>query len=124
MFRRMFIGRNGPDHLSFGLMILALVLSFIRWEYIIIVWILIVALAIIRMFSRNVEQRRKENFAFLRVVNKPKTWYYKCKVRNKQRKIYKVFKCPECFQKLRVPRGKGKVLIRCSKCGHKITKIT
>ncbi len=124
MFRRMFIGRNGPDHLSFGLMILALVLSFIRWDYIYIVWILIVALAIIRMFSRNVEQRRKENFAFLRVVNKPKTWYYKCKVRNKQRKIYKVFKCPECFQKLRVPRGKGKVLIRCSKCGHKITKVT
>ena len=124
MFRRMFIGRNGPDHLSFGLMILALVLSFIRWDYIYIIWILIVALAIIRMFSRNVEQRRKENFAFLRVVNKPKTWYYKCKVRNKQRKIYKVFKCPECFQKLRVPRGKGKVLIRCSKCGHKITKVT
>ena len=120
----MFIGRNGPDHLSFGLMILALVLSFIRWDYIYIIWILIVALAIIRMFSRNIEQRRKENFAFLRVVNKPKTWYYKCKVRNKQRKIYKVFKCPECFQKLRVPRGKGKVLIRCSKCGHKITKVT
>jgi len=131
MFRRMFIGRNGPDHLSFGLMILALVLNIVPWRriydplgYMIIVSALIIAYAVFRMFSKNIEQRRKENFAFLRVVNKPKTWYYKCKVRNKQRKIYKVFKCPECFQKLRVPRGKGKVLIRCSKCGHKITKVT
>ena len=124
MFRKMFIGRNGPDQLSFGLMILAFILSFIQWPYMFIIWILIIVLAILRMFSKNIEQRRKENFAFLRVVNKPKTWYYKCKVRNKQRKIYKVFKCPECFQKLRVPRGKGKVLIRCSKCGHKITKVT
>lgn len=124
MFRKMFIGRNGPDHLSFGLTILAFILSFIPWPYIYIIWILIIALAVFRMFSRNIEQRRKENFAFLRVVNKPKTWYYKCKVRQKQRKLYKVFKCPECFQKLRVPRGKGKVLIRCSKCGHKIKKVT
>ncbi len=124
MFRKMFIGRNGPDHLSFALIILAFFVNLIKWDYIFIIWILIMVLAILRMFSKNVEQRRKENFAFLRVANKPKTWYYKCKVRNKQRKIYKVFKCPECFQKLRVPRGKGKVLIRCSKCGHKITKVT
>ena len=124
MFRKMFIGRNGPDHLSFGLMILALVLTFIRWDYIIIVWVLITALAIMRMFSKRIEQRRKENYAFLRVVRKPKTWYYKSKVRHQQRKIYKVFKCSQCFQKLRVPRGKGKVVVRCSKCGHKMTKVT
>lgn len=124
MLRRMFIGRNGPDHLSFELTILAFILSFIPWGYMFIVSIVIIVIAFARMFSKNIEQRRKENYAFLRVVNKPKTWYYKSKVRRKQRKNYKVFKCSECFQKLRVPRGKGKVLIKCSKCGHKMTKIT
>ena len=78
MFRRMFIGRNGPDHFSFGLTILAFVLSLIRvWEYMYIISLAIIAYAVFRMFSRNIEQRRKENYAFLRVVNKPKTWYYK-----------------------------------------------
>ena len=124
MFRRMFIGRNGPDQLSFGLTILALVLSFVPWHYIFILTYLLMALAIWRMFSRNIEQRRKENYAFMRLVNKPKTWYYKAKARSAQHKLYKVFKCPKCFQKLRVPRGKGKVLIKCPNCGHKITKIT
>lgn len=124
MFRRMFIGRNGPDHFSFGLTILAFVLSLIRVPYFYLVSLAVMAYAIFRMFSRNIEQRRKENYAFLRVVNKPKTWYYKSKVRRKQRKLYKVFKCPNCFQKLRVPRGKGKVQIKCSRCGHKFTKTT
>jgi len=131
MFRRMFIGRNGPDHFSFGLTILAFVLSLVPWRvlptpwnYMYIISFLIIAYAIFRMFSKNIEQRRKENYAFLRVVNKPKTWYYKSKVRRKQRKLYKVFKCPNCFQKLRVPKGKGKVQIRCSSCGHKFTKTT
>ena len=125
MFRRMFIGRNGPDHFSFGLTILAFILSLIRvWEYMYIISLVIMAYAVFRMFSRNIEQRRKENYAFLRVVNKPKTWYYKTKVRRRQRKLYKVFKCPNCFQKLRVPKGKGKVMIRCTSCGHKFTKTT
>ncbi len=125
MFRRMFIGRNGPDQFSFGLTIVAFILSLIRvWEYMYIISLVLMAYAVFRMFSRNIEQRRKENYAFLRVVNKPKTWYYRSKVRHKQRKLYKVFKCPNCFQKLRVPKGKGKVQIKCSACGHKFTKTT
>ncbi|WP_333860974.1 hypothetical protein [Clostridium sp.] len=30
---------------------------------------------------------------------------------------YKIFKCPNCAQKLRVPRKKGKITITCNKCG-------
>ena len=125
MFRRMFIGRNGPDHFSFGLTILAFIISFVPFKpYMLILSLAVLGYAIFRMFSKNIGQRRKENFAFLRIVNKPKTWYYKSKVRHKQRKLYKVFKCPNCFQKLRVPRGKGKVQIKCSSCGHKFIKTT
>ena len=61
MFRRMFIGRNGPDQLSLGLTLLAFVLSLIRVNVLFYISLAIFALAILRMFSRNIEQRRKEN---------------------------------------------------------------
>ena len=35
---------------------------------------------------------------------------------------YKVFKCPKCSQKLRVPRGKGKIMITCRRCGNEFKK--
>ena len=41
-----------------------------------------------------------------------------------ERKKYKVFICPTCKQKLRVPRGKGKISISCPKCGTSFIKKT
>ena len=34
------------------------------------------------------------------------------------------FRCPKCHQKVRVPRGKGKIQITCPKCGEKFIKKT
>ncbi|MCR5726512.1 MAG: hypothetical protein K6G24_03500 [Lachnospiraceae bacterium] len=31
---------------------------------------------------------------------------------------YRIFDCPMCSQKLRVPKGKGKIEITCRRCGH------
>ncbi len=124
MLRRMFIGRNGPDQLSFALLILSLLLNFIPFKYMVIITTTIIFIATFRMFSRNIVKRQKENVAFLSVVNKIKSWYYNIKTRGQQRKYYKIFKCPVCSLKLRVPRGKGKVSIKCSKCGNKIIRTT
>lgn len=124
MFRRLFIGRNGPDHLSLGLSIFALVLSFVRIPVFFYISLAVFALSILRMFSRNIERRRKENYIFLNLVNKPKMWYYNLKAARTQSRLYKIFICPGCGQKLRVPKGKGKVSIKCSKCGNRIIKNT
>ncbi len=35
---------------------------------------------------------------------------------------YKVFKCPKCKQKLRVPRGKGKIRIICRRCKYEFVR--
>ena len=35
---------------------------------------------------------------------------------------YKVFKCPKCAQKLRVPKGKGRIMITCRRCGTEFRK--
>lgn len=120
----MFIGRNGPDQLSLVLLILAMVLSFVPWTYMFIISLALVGLALWRMFSRNIEARRKENFMLMKLVNNIKAWYYRTNAKRQQRKQYKIFKCPKCGQKLRVPRGKGKVSIKCSKCGNKMLKTT
>ncbi|HPS58091.1 MAG TPA: glutaredoxin family protein [Spirochaetota bacterium] len=37
---------------------------------------------------------------------------------------FDVVKCPECVQKLRLPAGKGKLRVSCSKCGHKFIVTT
>jgi len=34
-------------------------------------------------------------------------------------KQYRRLSCPQCTQKLRVPRGKGKIRVSCSRCGNK-----
>jgi len=124
MFGRMFIGRNGPDYLSLALIILAMVLSFIPWQFMFIICIALTLLAVWRMFSKNIDKRRKENLVLLKLVNNTKSWYYRINARRQQRKQYKIFKCSQCGQKLRVPRGKGKVSIKCSKCGNKMMKTT
>lgn len=124
MFRKWFIGRNGPDQLSLVIMLVAAMLNIIQWNYIWIITTAMLVYAVWRMFSRSVEKRRQENFAFMNLVNKVKTWYYKTRTNARQRKLYKVFKCPQCSQKLRVPRGKGKVSIKCSKCGNRMMRIT
>ena len=41
-----------------------------------------------------------------------------------ERRRYKIFSCPGCKQKIRIPRNHGKVSIRCPKCGHDFIKNT
>ena len=69
-----------------------------------------------RMFSRNIYKRASENQNFLN-----KTANIRRKINNqksifKQRKVYRIYKCPTCKQKVRVPKGKGKISIHCPKC--------
>jgi tRNA(Ile2) C34 agmatinyltransferase TiaS len=37
---------------------------------------------------------------------------------------YKVEKCPYCEQKMRIPKGKGKIRIKCSNCEKKFETRT
>ncbi|MFR7832590.1 MAG: hypothetical protein ACLU3F_15445 [Blautia wexlerae] len=115
--RRFMAGRYGSDRLNQCLLGAALVLILIsaiggRWvqwmsvlsllAYIPLIW------SIYRMYSRNIEARRRENTAFLRFFSR---------LTDKQ---YRYFRCPGCRQVVRVPRGKGKINIRCPKCSRPV----
>lgn len=75
-----------------------------------------------RILSRNVRKRYDENMKFVNKTAKIRSFLKKQKSMMEQRKDYHIYKCPECRQKIRIPRGKGRIEIRCPKCGRTFIK--
>lgn len=119
-------GRYGMD--SFGkftiiaglvTMILAgwndsLLLSLVSWTCIVYSYF--------RMFSKNIYKRSSENQWYLNKTYKLRQAFYKQKNLMLQRKTHHIYKCPTCRQKIRIPRGKGRIEIRCPKCSSTFIK--
>ena len=77
-----------------------------------------------RMFSKNVGKRYQENQVFLRMRFYVTEYWRKVKFSFTQGRKYRIFKCPNCGQKTRIPRGHGKVSIHCPKCKTDFIKKT
>ena len=82
------------------------------------VGILLCVLWIARVFSRNVAKRQAENTRYLYRTQKIRRKFASLKQQWKDRKTFKYFRCPNCRQRIRAPRHKGKIRVTCSKCGH------
>ena len=78
--------------------------------------------AYFRIFSRNIQQRYAENQKYLQMTSKFRFRFNKEKNLMKQRKTHHIYSCPGCGQKVRIPRGKGKIEIECPKCHTKFVK--
>jgi len=78
--------------------------------------------AYFRMFSKNIYKRAQENQLYLSKTANIRSWFYKQKNQFAQRKTHRIYKCPTCRQKIRVPKGKGRIEIRCPKCSTKFIK--
>jgi ribosomal protein L37AE/L43A len=74
------------------------------------------------MFSKKIYKRSEENQKYLQLEWKVKNAFNKKKNEFKQLKTHHIYKCPTCKQKIRVPRGRGKIAIRCRKCGTEFIK--
>lgn len=126
--QKMMYGRNGADQLSLALVIFSMALSLLGsifgWGILVTVaWVPLV-FSFFRMFSRNIYKRRAENQKFLGVWWKGKAWFSGMGRHAAESRVYRFYSCPQCRQKLRVPRGKGKISIRCPKCGTEFVKKT
>lgn len=118
--QRFMYGRYGNDQFGFFLIALYFVLALISALTDIglfgFVGQLAVFYALFRMLSRNVTKRREENAKFLRKANPAIKWLRLQQTIRKD-KNHRYFKCPNCAQYLRVPRGKGKITVTCRSCG-------
>ena len=113
--QRFMMGRYGTDKLNMWILgaglILCLISVFIPFplvdlaltvaSYGLMIW------AIFRTFSRNTYKRYRENRRFLMFLDRIKD------------REHKYFACPKCRQPVRVPKGKGKIVITCPKCKEK-----
>ena len=125
--RRFMYGRYGSDQLNMAILVAAVlvsltnsVLTVFLLESTVYSGIVAPILSVIvyglliysffRMFSRNIYKRQRENRRFTQL-------WMRLKDRNNR-----YFRCPNCKQTVRVPRGRGKICIRCPKCGEKFMR--
>ena len=117
--QRFMYGRYGNDQFGFFLLGLSVALSLLATIFNIGILNLLAEVVIIyalfRMLSRNTYKRREENNKFLRKVNPFLKWFRLQQTMRKD-KAHRYFKCPNCSQYLRVPRGKGKITVTCRSC--------
>ncbi len=125
-FRQFMIGRYGTDSLnqflsivSIALFVLSLV-SGLTFFYILA--LLLWGYNIFRMMSRNISARTAENYRFYNMKTAASNTLAQKKKQFAARKQYHYYSCPQCRQKLRVPRGRGKIQICCPKCGKQFIK--
>jgi hypothetical protein len=76
----------------------------------------LIAYGLWRSLSKNKHKRSQELYVFDNYFMKLKQKFFKYKASFLEHQEYKIFKCPNCSQKLRVPRKKGKLVITCKKC--------
>ncbi len=126
--QRFMMGRYGVDAFSkflMGTVLVLWVLDLFIDSRILYSWsILLIVYMYFRMFSRNVQKRYQENVKYLQIKNKVLSKLKFKKSDLEQRKTHHIYKCPTCRQKIRIPRGKGRICITCPKCKTEFTKIS
>lgn len=127
-FARFMYGRYGMDQLSRNLSLICLVLlvitMFSRSNVLYAIALAGIIYTYFRVFSRNISKRSKENEKYLSFNYKVVGKINRIKYIIKDNKTHKIFKCPSCSQKIRVPRGKGRISIKCPKCRIEFIKKT
>lgn len=126
-FRRFLYGRYGSDQLNLALLIAAVVLSLLSGILSLLLPVTagvytnlllstlmyaLLVIALFRMLSRNIAKRQRENQKFRNL------WTRLTDRKNRY------FRCPKCSQTVRVPRHRGKLNIRCPKCGERFIRKT
>lgn len=118
--RRFMIGRYGGDQLSTALLIFSVLLTLIgklaSLPLLTFMSYFPLWACIFRMLSKNISKRRMENYKFTMLISPAYSWLKKKIKHVKDTKTHRYFKCPNCRTELRVPKGKGRIIITCPKC--------
>ncbi len=122
------MGRYGNDALNMALVTFGVLLLFVewitRWRWLGLFILLILGVSYFRMFSRNIPARYAENQKFMQWFGPMLQKLRNTMARFADRKLHKYYKCPNCHQRLRVPKGRGKINITCPHCHTQFVKKT
>jgi predicted RNA-binding Zn-ribbon protein involved in translation (DUF1610 family) len=117
---RFMYGRNGVDQLGQFTLVVYLVVWLVQllvgWTALAVAEYLLLLLTLFRMLSRNLDRRREENARFVQAVRPVQRRWTTLRGRLRDRE-HRYFKCPNCGQQMRVPRGKGRITVHCRSCG-------
>ena len=126
--RKILYGRYGVDQFSSALIVFSIMLSLLyaifHINFIYLLSSVSLIYAVFRIFSKNFTKRQKENAFWLKYSLKGKKNLSKYSKRIKDLPKYKYYTCMNCKQTIRIPRGKGRVEIRCPKCGYSFRSKT
>lgn len=124
--QRFMIGRYGVDQLSRFLNIVVLILLVVSMftRLGILYWIALglILYTYFRIFSRNHPKRYAENRRYLAATAGARNFFQARRRDAVTRKTHRIYRCPSCRQRIRVPKGKGRIAIRCPKCSIEFIK--
>ena len=138
-WNRFMYGRYGGDQMGVALLALYCVLlvlsDFLRSPVLYLVSLAVILFCFYRMLSRNRQRRWKENAWFLGwwgpafgrlrgLFRRVRAAASRMRLRVRDRRIRRDYRCPRCGSTLRVPRGRGEIGITCPVCGHEFVKKT
>ena len=108
------------DELNRFLMMVTMVLIvldlFLRSHVLYLLGALCLILCYYRMLSKKIGKRFEENQKYLNLEFRVREGFKNLKFKVSQSRQFHIYKCPGCGQKIRIPRGKGKISIHCPKC--------
>ena len=128
--RSFMAGRNGVDKLTVGIIVVyslfAFIKIFLRFSNIayIIVSVMqyaLLAYAVFRILSKNLQKRYNENFRFEQVIRRWQPYAEHMKLRMQFIKTHRFRTCKYCGNFLRMKKGKHSKTIICPKCGKELT---
>lgn len=117
-FKQYFKDSYGLDNLSKYILIMGMFALLLRYKLLLVLGYCLIGYALWRSISKDKSKRYKEAQIFNRYLFTIKKQFNMYIMRSTNFYKYKVFACPECSQKLRVPRRKGKMVITCKKCNN------
>lgn len=126
--QRFMMGRYGVDSLNKFMIVMALVLMILsmltgsRGSILYLLSIVLLILTYVRMLSRNHYKRANENAKYLNITRGFRGKLNKQKRYANERKFNHIYTCPSCRQKIRIPKGKGKIMVTCPKCKTQFMK--
>lgn len=131
-FHRFLQGRYGTDQFSGFLAWTALIIWIIgnMTKYLLFGRVCLTSAMLLaiytsfRILSKNYAKRYQENERYLIMTGKVRRHIQKWQNRWQMRREHRIFTCPSCKQKIRVPKGKGKIAITCPMCRTEFIRRT